>query len=266
MRKVIENQLKIGQVNIENIQIDLDCRDEIPQLLLGLQTIYANRKLRDSIFEILRNIIPESVDVKNGRPGMNLWNILVLGTLRLNCNWDYDKLHDIANNHKTIREFLGHTDFDENQGYKLQTIKDNLRLFTPQVLDEINRLVVQSGHDLIDEGDVVELRGRCDSFVVETDVHYPTDINLLLDAIRKVVFLTGQMFSDVGITEWRQYQHIFKKIKKLFNFVRRLKHSSSKNKDKKTERERLIIEAHRQYVDLVESYVARSKETQSFFS
>jgi hypothetical protein len=23
---------------------------------------------------------------------MDLWNILVLGTIRLNCDWDYDKL------------------------------------------------------------------------------------------------------------------------------------------------------------------------------
>jgi len=27
------------------------------------------------------------------------------------------------------------------------------------------------------------LRGRCNSFVVETDVHYPTDTNLLWDAM-----------------------------------------------------------------------------------
>ena len=31
--------------------------------------------------------------------------------------------------------------------------------------------------------------GSCDSFVVETDVHYPTDINLLLDALRKMITL-----------------------------------------------------------------------------
>ncbi len=29
------------------------------------------------------------------------------------------------------------------------------------------------------------LKGRCDSFVVETNVHYSTDINLLFDAMRK---------------------------------------------------------------------------------
>ena len=143
---MIENQLKIGQVDIKNIQIDINCRDEIPQLLLGLQSLYSDRKLRNEIFDILKDIIPKNIDAGNGRPGMELWKILVLGTLRLNCNWDYDKLHDIANNHNKVREFLGHTGFDVNQGYKLQTIKDNLRLFTPQVLEEINQLVVQTGH------------------------------------------------------------------------------------------------------------------------
>jgi len=92
MRKVIENQLKIGQVDIKNIQIDINCRDEIPQLLLGLQALYSDRKLRHEIFDILNDIIPKNIDTGNGRPGMELWKILVLGTLRLNCNWDYDKM------------------------------------------------------------------------------------------------------------------------------------------------------------------------------
>lgn len=39
MRKVIEKQLKIGQIDIANLQIDINCRDEISQLLLGLQAI-----------------------------------------------------------------------------------------------------------------------------------------------------------------------------------------------------------------------------------
>lgn len=261
MRKVIEKQLKIGQVDISNIQIDINCRDEIPQLLLGLQSIYSDLQLRNEIFDILKNIVPKNVDTGNGRPGMDLWKILVLGTLRLNCNWDYDKLHNIANNHKTVREFLGHTIFEFNQTYALQTLKDNIALFTPEVLDEINQMVVKAGHNLVRESDDFPLKGRCDSFIVETDVHYPTDINLLLDAVRKVVFLTGRLCNELGITEWRQYQHIFKKIKKQFNFVRKLKRSTSKDEAKKAKREQLIIDAHRQYVDLVESYVVRAKES-----
>jgi IS5 family transposase len=79
-------------------------------------------------------------------------------------------------------------------------------------------LVVKAGHDLIQQREEeVVLKGRCDSFVVETDVHYPTDINLLLDAIRKIIFLIGNLCGELYITEWRQYRHIFKKIKKQFN-------------------------------------------------
>jgi hypothetical protein len=100
MRKLIEKQLKIGQVDICNIPVDLYCRDEIPQILLGLQAIYSNKAVRDQVFSILSEIIPKNVDTKNGRPGMDLWKILVLGVIRLNCNWDFDKVHDIANNHK----------------------------------------------------------------------------------------------------------------------------------------------------------------------
>lgn len=117
MRKVIENQLKIGQIDIADIQIDITCRDEIPQLLLGLQYLYSDKQIRDEVFQILKTITPKNIDADKGRPGMELWKILVLGTLRLNCNWDFDKVHDIANEHNKIRQFLGlshhwHCDFD----------------------------------------------------------------------------------------------------------------------------------------------------------
>ena len=78
---------------------------------------------------------------------MELWKILVLGTLRINCNWDYDKLHDIVNNHKTLRKMLGHGSFDENYYYPLQTIKDNVSLLTPEVLETISTVVIKTGHD-----------------------------------------------------------------------------------------------------------------------
>jgi hypothetical protein len=262
MRKVIENQLKIGQTDIPNIQIDVKCRDEIPQLLLGLQFLYSKKQVRHEVFQILKKITPKDVDADKGRPGMDLWKILVLGNLRLNCNWDYDKVHDIANEHNKVREFLGHTIHEYNERYGLQTIKDNVSLLTPELLNEINQVVVKAGHELIRKKDEkTVLKARCDSFVVETDVNYPTDINLLLDAIRKIVFLIGYLCDDLGVTEWRQYKHIFKKIKKRFNFVRRLKHSTLKNEHKKAQREQLIVDAHRQYVDMVETYVVRAKQS-----
>ena len=259
MRKVIEKQMKIGQVDIANIQVDIDCRDEIPQLLLGLQSIWSDRQIRKEVFDILKEITPKNINPQNGRPGMDLWKILVLGTLRLNCNWDYDKVHDISNNHKTVRDFLGHTGFNSDKLYPLQTIKDNVRLLTPEVIEKISQVVVKAGHELVAGDHDVALKARCDSFVVETNVHNPTDINLLLDAIRKIVFILGQLCAETGISEWRQYKHIFKKIKRQFNILRRLKHSTSKDEQKRAQREQFIIDVHRQYVELVEHYVNRAK-------
>ncbi len=258
MRKIIENQLKIGQVDIANIELDLRSRDEIPQLLLGLQAIYKDRPTRRKVFEILEQIVPDDIDAGNGRPGMDLWSILLLGTLRLNCNWDYDKLLEIANNHRTVREFLGHTVYEFDEQYALQTLKDNVSLFTPECIDQINQLVVTAGHKMLGY-DAKSLKGRCDSFVVETDVHYPTDINLLWDAIRKIITLVAIECFALGITEWRQSDYILRKIKKAFNLARKLKRSNSKNEDRQTKQEERIIQAHQKYIELVGSYVERAK-------
>ena len=104
MRKVKEMQMKLGEVNIADIVFDLRSRDEIPKLLLGLQYIWCTSEVREKVFEILENIVPVDTRSDTGRPGMELWKILVLGTLRLNCNWDYDKVQEMANQHSTLRQ------------------------------------------------------------------------------------------------------------------------------------------------------------------
>jgi hypothetical protein len=149
LRKNYEPQLIFGQTPIDEIKINMRARDEIPKLLLGLQHIYCNRELRKKVFDILEAITPDDVDSKNGRPGMDRWKILVMGTIRLNCNWDYDKLQDIVNNHRTIRQMLGHGLMDDDQEYPMQTIRDNVKLLTPEVLDKINTVVVEEGHKLL---------------------------------------------------------------------------------------------------------------------
>jgi len=94
-------------------------------------------------------LIPQNINTHNSRPGMQLWKILVLGVLRLNINRDYDRIHELANNHKTIRQMLGHGLFNDDLEYKLQTLKDNVSLLTPKILNQINEVVVASGHLLV---------------------------------------------------------------------------------------------------------------------
>jgi len=101
------------------------------------------------VFAILEQQIKPGTNKKNGRPGMELWRILVFGVLRLNLNWDYDRLVEMANNHRTIRFMLGHGSFDDDYEYKLQTLKDNVSLLTPEILNEINAVVIEGRHNLV---------------------------------------------------------------------------------------------------------------------
>jgi hypothetical protein len=226
MRKVIDLQMEFWRKDIANIEFDLQSRDEIPKLLMGLQHIYSTSFIREKVFEILKQIVPKKSQ-ETGRPGMDLWKILVLGTLRLNCNCDYDKVLEMANNHSQLREMLGHSKTDFDSQYALQTIRDNIVLLTPAILDEINQIVVKAGHSLISPNQDPPLRGSCDSFVVETDVHYPTDTNLLFDAMRKMISLIAIICSEVGVTAWRQSHHNIIKVKRLLRGIQRLRRSTS---------------------------------------
>ena len=260
MRKIIESQMQIGEVSIMNIKLDLKSRDEIPKVLFGLQQIYRDPEIRNQVFDILKEIIPEGIDINNGRRGMDLWKILVLGVIRLACNWDYDKLKEIADQHKTVREMLGHPSYDDNH-YPLQTIKDNISLFTPDTLDRINQLVIKTGHKELGKNEDDILKGKVDSFVVETNVHFPTDISLLYDAIRKVITLIAVLCSKYGRTEWRKWKDNLLNVKRLFNHVRKLKHSTSKNDKKKQERADEIKEVHQSYIALVKTFIEKAKMT-----
>jgi hypothetical protein len=105
------------------------------------------------------------------------------------------------------------------------------------------------------------LKGRCDSFVVETDVHYPTDINLLFDAVRKMIQISAVICQDLGMTAWRQSEYNIRSFKKLYRKAQQLKHSTSKDKEKKAQRAQLIIDAHQTYIESAEKFIRKANWT-----
>ncbi len=86
MRQIEKTQFQLGETNIAEIEFNLKSRDDIPRLLAGLQHIHVTDPIRLEVFAILDSMIPEQVNRDTGRPGMELWKILVLGVLRLNLN------------------------------------------------------------------------------------------------------------------------------------------------------------------------------------
>jgi hypothetical protein len=262
MRVVQNVQMQIGEVDVSKVKFDLKSRDDIPKILRGLQHLYIDLALRTKIFELLEAQIAPQVDKRNGRPGMTLWRIFVCGVVRLDLNIDYDRLHELVNQHNTLREMLGHGVHDK-EPYHYQTLKDNVSLLTPELLDQINQLVVNAGHGLVKKKENQALRGRCDSFVVETHVHYPTDINLLYDAMRKVITVTAKWCDQQGVSEWRQHQYNVRHLKQLMRKAQNNKRSKAKSAEQKTKNEALCIAAHQAYLDVAERYLNKAQATVS---
>ncbi|AGX86823.1 ISNCY-like element ISSymo1 family transposase [Candidatus Symbiobacter mobilis] len=266
MRSVINPQMKLGEDPIANIQLDLRSRDDIPKLLLGLQYIYTIPDVRKEVFSILSEILPvlpsgEKVKAHMGRPGMSQWQILVIGVVRLGLNIDYDRLEELVNQHRTLRQMLGHTDWYDETKYNVQTLKDNLRLFTPEILDRINQVVVKTGHTLVKKSPDDVLHGRCDSFVVETDVHFPTDLNLLFDAIKKIIAWSAKLAEKHKLSGWRQHEHSYRQFKKQYRHIQRLRRSHSKNEAKRAAKEAAIHEACEEYLKQAKELFERATQT-----
>ncbi len=258
MRMIIA-PVRPGVTPIPDIEIDVESRDEIPQILLGLQFIYSNLEFREELFKILESVIPPGTDRNNGRPGMELWKIFVIAVLRLNLNCDYDHLLELVNNHRVIRKMLCHAD-DDLTPYKLQTLKDNVALLTPEILDKINQITVEAGHRVFGETDK-PLNARMDSFPVETDVHYPTDTNLLFDAMRVILTLLIRLCKLHKISGWKDGAEKIRRIKNLLRKLQKMRQSNSKDEKRREKRAQDIIDAHEAYLNLAKGILQQVLET-----
>ena len=105
------------------------------------------------------------------------------------------------------------------------------------------------------------LRGRCDSFVVETNVHYPTDINLLYDAMRKVITLTAQWCEQHELSHWRQHAYNVRHLKRLMRTAQNKKRSNAQSEEQQEKNATLIAEAHQEYLDIAERYLKKAQVT-----
>lgn len=219
MRQRFEQQMNFRTVAISDVKFRLKSRDELPPVLKALQYIFVTPDLNEKVFSLLEKKIVVGKK-KTGRPGMDLWHILVLAVARHTLSANWDRLEHLANYDQLIREIMGvhATAFIENDkiefGY--QTILDNVSLLDETVLAEVNLLVVEAGHSLLKKKEEEALKLKTDSYVLETNVHFPTDLNLLWDSSRKCLDIIETLRKEINFPGWRKIKHIRKTIKSIF--------------------------------------------------
>jgi len=256
MRKRFEQQNELDSTPIPEVKIDSKSRHQLPKLLAGLQYIFVTPELNEEVFSILENAVLKGKKT-TGRLGMSLWEILVLGCVRLNMDMDYDMLYDMANNHQTLRGILGvdtrQVFYEKGKYYGLQTVKDNVALLDEQTLAQISEVVVKAGHRLKknERGEVLELELKTDTYCVESNIHFPTDLNLLWDCTRKCLDVIGHLRKHYELQGWRKQSCWYKKVKKRYRRSANIHHRRGANY-----KERLQA-AVKEYLDTCETLSAK---------
>ena len=250
MRKAYSAQRRFDCSPIASVPLDLECRDEIIPILAGLQYLYSDARLRREAVKLIASDLNENSRRDIGRPGMDDWHVVVLAAVRLGCNYDYDKLQDLVSNHRSLREIMGIGDWQDPSSMSYRSIRDTLCLLRPATIERLSQAIVQAGHALNPEA---AKSVRADSFVCETNIHYPTESSLILDGVTKFVPLCVELSEQLNAPGWRQGTHLSKKIRRVCQNIGRV--SASKQSGKKD-----VVQAL--YSDLLErtgQLIARAK-------
>jgi transposase, IS5 family len=216
MRKAFDRQQRLDCPPVVDVPLNFNCRNETIPILRALQYIYSRPAVRDSILRAIARDVNGQSSARRGRPGLSYWEILVLAAARLGCNYDYDQLQDLAENHRALRQVMGIGDWageeQDKTRFDWRRIESNLNRLRPETIAQINQIMVREGHRLEPEA-AETVRG--DSFVAETNVHFPTDNSLICDGLRKVLGLAVMLAGLVGRGGWRQHKHLYRKAKRL---------------------------------------------------
>jgi IS5 family transposase len=258
MRKPFSEQRRLDCNAIENVTLNLNCRDEIIPILAALQHIYSTPDARDAVLKLIAEDVNRHSRRDIGREGFDDWQIVVLAAVRLGCDLNYDKLQDLAEQHRALRHVMGIGDWDDETSFNWRRIRNTLCLLKPETLDKINQLIVSEGHRL--DPDATK-KVRADSFVVETNIHYPSESSLILDGMTKIVALCVVISEQLAIPGWRQQAHLLRKIKNIAITISRMSSSKSPQSKKRMKKQyERLLKRSQKVLQRAESLVSQALE------
>ncbi|NQV28455.1 MAG: hypothetical protein HQ518_29225 [Rhodopirellula sp.] len=86
MRKAYAKQRRLGSVPIDQVELNLECRDSIIPVLRALQHVYSDAALTQTAHDLIGQGVNGNARTDCGREGMDYWHLLVLASVRLECN------------------------------------------------------------------------------------------------------------------------------------------------------------------------------------
>jgi IS5 family transposase len=150
MRYLYQAQPDLQLTPIEKIRLPLKSRDELPAILAALQWLWMHPTLKAEILALIEAAV--LADKKpTGRTGMSLWQLLVLGVVRLGLDADWDRMEHIANYDSLVRQMLQVPAApwgEEGKMFGHQTLRDNVALLDDALLQAINARIAAAGREV----------------------------------------------------------------------------------------------------------------------
>src|SRR3982750_3300060 len=251
MRIPFDPQLRLDCTPVLDVRLNTSCRDEIIPILKALQHLYAQPELRDALLEAVAQDVNGSSSADRGRTGMQYWSILVLAAVRLGCDLNYDRLQNLAEEHRSLRLIMGVGGWAEATSFDWRCLRHNIARLSPDTIERLNHRIVAEGHRLIpDAAHTV----RCDSFVVAADIHYPTDSGLIGDGSRTLIPPSLRLAGLLGQAGWRQHGHLRRLVKTHLRTINRIAAGKGRDFLKR------LQAAYRDLLDVADRIIARASE------
>lgn len=145
--------------------------------------LVAMSEVLDAVPEILEfiraDLLDRGQDPERGRPGLTAEQVLRALVIKQMNQFSYDELAFHLGDSVAYRTFCRFGFSDPSP--RKSALQQNIKSLHPETLEQVNRvLIAHAEAEAIEKGRKV----RCDSTVVEANIHEPTDSRLLYDVVR----------------------------------------------------------------------------------
>jgi IS5 family transposase len=236
MREICDNQMRL-----EFYQSDSKMSKKLEKISEILQK---DRSFLEKIAEDFKT--PKGSPA--GAKGMTVEEVVRVAILKQLCQLGYEELYDCLNDNISYRRF---TKVHEGMIPKKATLNENIKKISPEGWEEIHRVIVKTAMELgVEKGKSV----RTDSTGVESNIHYPTDGELLWDCIRVIDRIIEVVMDEYPDMEIGYHNHTMRAKRRRYRIV------NTSSKKKRVEAYRDLLKISRATAEYSESCIDQLEE------
>jgi len=178
-----------------------------------------------------------------GAKGMTIEQVVRVAILKQLRQLGYEELFDELSDNISYRRFAK---IHEGEVPKKMTLNENIKRISPEGWEEIHKVIIKTAKELgMEKGK----RVRMDSTGVESNIHYPTDGELLWDCVRVIDRIIEGVMGEYPDMEIGYHNHTKRAKKRRYRIV------NTSSKEKREEAYKDLLKVSRMTGDYGESCI-----------